>query len=136
MIQWWGPVIYEYYAGTEANGFCAIDSEEWLAHKGSVGRPLGAVVHILDDEFEELSAREEGNIYFEGGAKFEYHNAPEKTAASRSFSMRTNMVGTHWLWVTWNFSISFRDSTALNCSITTTVAPRRRNNIVKPRGAA
>jgi acyl-CoA synthetase (AMP-forming)/AMP-acid ligase II len=84
MIEWWGPVIYEYYAGTEGNGFCAIDSEQWLARKGSVGRPLNAIVHILDDAFEELPARKEGGIYFESDTKFEYHNAPEKTADSRS----------------------------------------------------
>ncbi len=84
MIQWWGPVIHEYYAGTEGNGFCAINSEEWLAHKGSVGRPLNATLHILDDQFEELPARKEGSIYFESAVKFEYHNAPEKTADGRS----------------------------------------------------
>ena len=84
MIEWWGPVLYEYYAGTEGNGFCAINSEEWLAHRGSVGRPLNAVVHILNDDFEELPAGEAGGIYFESDATFEYHNAPEKTAAGRS----------------------------------------------------
>jgi long-chain acyl-CoA synthetase len=83
MIDWWGPVIYEYYAGSEGNGFCAINSEEWLAHKGSVGRPLTTAVHILDDAFEEVAARKAGGIYFES-ASFEYHNAPEKTADSRS----------------------------------------------------
>ena len=84
MIEWWGPVLYEYYAGTEGNGFCAINSEEWLAHRGSVGRPLNAVVHILNDDFEELPAGEAGGIYFESDATFEYHNAPEKTADGRS----------------------------------------------------
>jgi acyl-CoA synthetase (AMP-forming)/AMP-acid ligase II len=84
MIEWWGPIIYEYYAGTEGNGFCAINSEEWLAHKGSVGRPLNAKVHILNDEFEEVGTGKEGGIYFESAVKFEYHNAPEKTADSRS----------------------------------------------------
>ena len=83
MIDWWGPVIYEYYAGSEGNGFCAINSEEWLAHKGSVGRSLTSAVHILDDDFEEVAARVEGGIYFDS-ASFEYHNAPEKTAAGRS----------------------------------------------------
>jgi long-chain acyl-CoA synthetase len=83
MIEWWGPVIHEYYAGTEGNGFCKIDSHEWLEHRGSVGKPLNAVVHILDDAFEEVGARKEGSIYFES-ATFEYHNAPEKTADSRS----------------------------------------------------
>ena len=84
MIDWWGPVIYEYYAGSEGNGFCALNSEEWLAHKGSVGRPLTATAHILNEAFEELPTGEAGGIYFESGAAFEYHNAPEKTADSRS----------------------------------------------------
>jgi acyl-CoA synthetase (AMP-forming)/AMP-acid ligase II len=84
MIGWWGPIIHEYYAGSEGNGFCAINSEDWLAHRGSVGRPLTAKVHILDDAFEEVPTGEAGAIFFESGATFEYHNAPEKTADSRS----------------------------------------------------
>ena len=50
MIEWWGPIIHEYYAGTEGNGFCYTNSEDWLAHKGSVGRPLLSEVHIVDAE--------------------------------------------------------------------------------------
>ncbi|MDX1648930.1 MAG: AMP-binding protein [Myxococcota bacterium] len=84
MIAWWGPVLHEYYAGTEGNGFCAIDSEQWLAHKGSVGRPLRGEIHILDDEGRELPPGETGTIYFGGGADFEYHNDPEKTRGARS----------------------------------------------------
>jgi long-chain acyl-CoA synthetase len=84
MIEWWGPVIHEYYAGSEGNGFCAINSEDWLAHKGSVGRPLTSKVHILDDAFEPVPAGESGAIFFESDATFEYHNAPEKTADGRS----------------------------------------------------
>jgi len=84
MIAWWGPILHEYYAGTEGNGFCAIDSAQWLAHKGSVGRGLTAKVHILDDELRELPVGEVGTVYFEGGAKYEYHNDPEKTASARS----------------------------------------------------
>jgi len=84
MIAWWGPVIHEYYAGTEGNGFCVIDSEQWLAHKGSVGRPLNATLHILDEEFRDLPPGREGAIYFESNVEFEYHNAPEKTVESRS----------------------------------------------------
>ena len=84
MIEWWGSKIMEYYAGTEGNGFCAITSEEWLEHKGSVGRPLLGVVHIVGEDGEEVSGpREEGTIYFESGSTFEYHNDPEKTASSR-----------------------------------------------------
>lgn len=84
MIEWWGPVLHEYYAGTEGNGFCAIDSAQWLAHKGSVGRALTGEIHILDDAGRELPPGETGTVYFGGGARFEYHNAPEKTEASRS----------------------------------------------------
>jgi acyl-CoA synthetase (AMP-forming)/AMP-acid ligase II len=91
MIEWWGPVLHEYYAGTEGNGFCAIDSEQWLTHKGSVGRALQGKVHILDDEGNELPTGEIGTIYFGEGAEFEYHNDPEKTAASRSKEGHTTL---------------------------------------------
>jgi len=84
MIEWWGPVLYEYYAGTESNGFTSITSPDWLAHPGSVGRALNAKVHILDDEGKELAPGQPGAIYFEGATAFEYHNAPEKTASSRT----------------------------------------------------
>ncbi len=83
MIEWWGPVIHEYYAGSEGNGFVAINSEDWLAHRGSVGRPLTAALHICDDEGEEVPNSESGTIYFEGGGEFEYYNDKEKTAESR-----------------------------------------------------
>ena len=84
MIAWWGPMIYEYYAGTEGNGFVAINSQEWLDHKGSVGKPLLGAIHILNDDGDELPTGEAGTIYFEGGAQFEYHNDAAKTASSRS----------------------------------------------------
>jgi acyl-CoA synthetase (AMP-forming)/AMP-acid ligase II len=83
MIDWWGPVIYEYYAGTEGNGFVAIDSEQWLKHKGSVGIPLTAQVHVCDDEGNEVDQGETGTIYFEGGGEFEYYHDDAKTKESR-----------------------------------------------------
>jgi long-chain acyl-CoA synthetase len=83
MIAWWGPIISEYYAGTEGNGFCAINSEEWLRKKGSVGRGMTAEVKICDEDGNPLPARSEGTVYFSGGGEFEYHNSPEKTAESR-----------------------------------------------------
>ncbi len=83
MIEWWGPIIHEYYAGTEGNGFVYCNSEEWLAHPGTVGRALIGEIHIVDDEGNELPPGEEGTIYFSGGGEFEYHGDPEKTAASR-----------------------------------------------------
>ena len=83
MIEWWGPVIDEYYAGTEGNGFCAINSTEWLQKKGSVGRPLLGEIHICDDDGSELATLEPGTIFFGKGGEFEYHNDPDKTASSR-----------------------------------------------------
>jgi long-chain acyl-CoA synthetase len=83
MIEWWGPVLYEYYAGTEGNGFVQLNSEEWLAHRGSVGKPLNCEIHICDDDGNELPVGESGTIYFGGGGQFEYHNDPGKTAQSR-----------------------------------------------------
>jgi len=85
MIKWWGPVIYEYYAGTEGNGSTAITSEEWLRHKGSVGQAAGnCTIHILDDDGRELPLGEVGTVYFEGGGQFEYLHDRDKTEASRS----------------------------------------------------
>ena len=83
MIDWFGPVIREYYAGSEGNGFVYCNTEQWLTHKGTVGAPIGCVLHIVDDDGQELPAGESGTIYFEGGATFEYHNDPEKTKSSR-----------------------------------------------------
>ena len=82
MIDWWGDIVGEYYAGTEGNGFCAISSAEWLAHPGSVGRNLTARTKICDDDGHELPVGEEGNVFFAGGASFEYHNDPAKTRSA------------------------------------------------------
>ncbi len=68
MIEWWGPIIHEYYAGTEGNGFVYTGSAEWLTHPGTVGRAVLGTVHIVDDDGEELPTGEPGTIYFEGGA--------------------------------------------------------------------
>ncbi len=83
IIEWWGPVVHEYYAGTEGNGFVYCNSEMWLGHPGTVGLPIGCTVHIVGDDGAALPAGESGTIYFEGGSTFEYHNDPEKTASSR-----------------------------------------------------
>ena len=85
MIDWWGPILHEYYAGTEGNGSTTITSEEWLSHKGSVGKPAGECkVHIMDDEGVVLPTGEAGGVYFEGGGQFEYLHDEEKTNASRT----------------------------------------------------
>jgi acyl-CoA synthetase (AMP-forming)/AMP-acid ligase II len=86
MIEWWGPVLHEYYAGTEGNGFVYTNSEDWLAHPGSVGKALIGSLHIVDEETgEEVPVGEAGTVYFEGenAATFQYHNDPEKTEKSR-----------------------------------------------------
>jgi len=81
MIDWWGPIIVEYYSSSEGAGFTLIDSNDWLAHKGSVGRPLFGVPHVLDDDGNELAPGDVGTIWFsEIHNKFEYHNEPEKTS--------------------------------------------------------
>ena len=82
IIDWFGPIVHEFYAGSEGNGFCAIGPEEWLAHPGSVGRCLTGTVHILGEEGEELGRGETGQIWFESQTRFEYHKDPEKTASS------------------------------------------------------
>lgn len=83
MIEWWGPVLHEYYAGTEGNCFMYVNSEDWLAHPGTVGRPVLGEIHVLDEGGEELPPGETGVLYFDKGPQFEYHGDPEKTASSR-----------------------------------------------------
>ncbi|BEV02121.1 acyl-CoA synthetase [Novosphingobium olei] len=80
MIDWWGPILKEYYAGTEGNGFTFIGSEDWLTHPGSVGRVITGVIHICDENGDEVPTGTEGQVFFEGGGVFEYHNDPAKTA--------------------------------------------------------
>jgi acyl-CoA synthetase (AMP-forming)/AMP-acid ligase II len=82
MIEWWGPLINEYYAGSEGNGFCALDSEQWLSHPGSVGKSVLGGIHICDELGEELPLGEAGQIWFESPQRFEYHNDPVKTAGA------------------------------------------------------
>ncbi len=80
MLEWWGPIIHEYYAGTEDVGSTWITAEEWLAHPGSVGRPVEPA-HIVGPDGSELPIGEEGVVYFEGGRPFEYHNNPDATSS-------------------------------------------------------
>ena len=91
MIDWWGPIIYEYYAGSEGNGFCAINSDEWLSHKGSVGRAMVGVIHICDDDGNEVAVGESGTIFFADGPTFEYHNDADKTQSSKHFNGWTTL---------------------------------------------
>ena len=79
MIDWWGPVICEYYSSSEGVGFTLIDSEDWLNHPGSVGRPLTGIPKILDDNLQELPVGEVGQIYFAEVVRCEYFDEPGKT---------------------------------------------------------
>ncbi|WAL49269.1 acyl-CoA synthetase [Rhodococcus pyridinivorans] len=80
MIEWWGPILSEYYSSTELNGMTLVDTDEWLRKPGTVGRSVLGVAHICGEDGEELSAGQVGTIYFERDAlPFEYHNAPDKT---------------------------------------------------------
>ncbi len=80
MIDWFGPRIYEYYSATEGSGFTAISSEEWLAHKGSVGRSLLGEIRIVGEDGKLLGPNETGRVFFHGGPPVSYHKDAEKTA--------------------------------------------------------
>jgi long-chain acyl-CoA synthetase len=84
LIGWFGPIVREFYSATENYLFTEIDSQEWLAHPGSVGRPIAGIPHILDDQGNELPPGETGTIWSEGGPQFEYLNDKEKTAQTRN----------------------------------------------------
>ncbi|WP_345944763.1 AMP-binding protein [Variovorax sp. dw_954] len=81
-IEWWGPVVTEYYGGSESIGLTALYSDEALQRPGSVGRPVLGTVHIVGAGGEALPAGQQGAIYFSGTPRFEYHNDPVKTAAA------------------------------------------------------
>ncbi len=80
MMEWFGPIIHEYYGGTEGFAGTIIGPDEWLTHPGSVGKPFGPV-HVIGEDGAELPAGESGELYFEGGPEFEYFKDPAKTAA-------------------------------------------------------
>ena len=97
MIEWWGPVLSEYYAGSEGNGFTFINSEQWLAHKGSVGTALIGIIRICDEDGNEVPPRTEGTVYFEGGTAFSYHNDEEKTADATNKHGWTTLGDVGWV---------------------------------------
>jgi long-chain acyl-CoA synthetase len=84
MIDWWGPVVFEYYAGSEGTGMTIIDSAGWLSHKGSVGPAIVGELHIVGEDGEEVPQGEIGTVYFGNGPAFEYYGEPEKTAGAHS----------------------------------------------------
>src|SRR4051794_5402454 len=84
MIDWWGPILHEFYSSTELNGMTVIGPEEWLTKQGSVGRAALGILHICDERGNELPTREVGLVYFERDVvPFDYHNDPAKTRAAQ-----------------------------------------------------
>jgi acyl-CoA synthetase (AMP-forming)/AMP-acid ligase II len=85
MLEWWGPVVHEYYASTEAIGVCAITPREWLEHPGSVGRAIVGKAHAVDEESgEELPCGIAGTLYFSDGPAVRYHKDPAKSDSIRN----------------------------------------------------
>jgi long-chain acyl-CoA synthetase len=84
MIDWWGPILVEYYAGTEGNGMTAVDAATWLTKPGTVGRAVYGAIRICADDGTELPAGQTGTVYFEQDeVPFAYHNDPDKTLAAQ-----------------------------------------------------
>ena len=93
MIDWWGPIIHEYYGATEGLGFTACNSAEWLAHRGTVGRVLLGELKVLDDDMQPLPTGTPGTLWFKTATPFEYFNDPAKTAEARSADGSMSTVG-------------------------------------------
>ncbi len=80
MLDWWGPIVHEYYGGTEGAGLCWVTPQEWLARPGTVGRAVLGRVEIVGPDGAVLGAGEDGLVYFAEGNTFRYHNDAPKTA--------------------------------------------------------
>jgi long-chain acyl-CoA synthetase len=93
MINWWGPIIHEYYGATEGLGFTACDSHEWLAHRGTVGKVLFGELHILDENMQECPVGTSGTVWFKTASAFEYFNDPDRTREARSPDGSMSTVG-------------------------------------------
>jgi long-chain acyl-CoA synthetase len=99
MIDWWGPVLVEYWGATEGGVCTLVGSRDWLDHPGTVGRTVPAYdVFAVDDDGRRLAAGETGTLYCRHTQlprPFEYHRAAEKTAASylESGAFTTGDVG-------------------------------------------
>ncbi len=93
MIAWWGPIIHEYYGATEGLGFTACNTEEWLAHKGSVGKVMLGDLHILDEDGQPSPPGVPGEIWFKTASEFSYFNDDEKTREASSSDGSMSTVG-------------------------------------------
>jgi long-chain acyl-CoA synthetase len=93
MIEWWGPIIHEYYGATEGLGFSALDSHEWLAHKGSVGKVILGELRVLDEDGKECPEGEPGELWFKTATQFSYFNNDSKTQEAMSADGTLSTVG-------------------------------------------
>jgi long-chain acyl-CoA synthetase len=93
MIDWWGPVLLEYYSATELLGWAECDSNEWLSHRGTVGKVVSGEISVLDDDMRPVPRGESGTLWFKTMSEFSYFNEPEKTAESRSPDGTMTTVG-------------------------------------------
>lgn len=93
MIEWWGPIIHEYYGATEGLGFTACNSHEWLANKGTVGKVMLGELHVLDDDGNECEPGVSGELWFKTATEFSYFNNEEKTRSAQSADGTMSTVG-------------------------------------------
>ncbi|MDQ8726901.1 AMP-binding protein [Bradyrhizobium sp. LHD-71] len=93
MIDWWGPIIHEYYGATEGLGFATCDTGEWLTHRGTVGKVLLGELHVLDEEMQACAKGTPGTLWFKTATAFQYFNDPAKTAEARSPDGSLSTVG-------------------------------------------
>src|SRR6202158_6197423 len=93
MIEWWGPIIHEYYGATEGLGFAACDSAQWLAHRGTVGKVMLGDLHVLDENMQPRPKGTPGTLWFKTATPFEYFNDSAKTAEARSPDGSMSTVG-------------------------------------------
>ena len=93
MIDWWGPILLEYYSATELLGFAVCDSPQWLSHRGTVGEVVAGEVHVLDENMQPAAKGQPGTLWFKTMSEFAYFNDPAKTAESRSPDGTMTTVG-------------------------------------------
>lgn len=93
MIEWWGPIIHEYYSSTEGLGLAYCNSAEWLEHKGTVGRIIAGKLHILDEDQQPVPSGQPGELWFDRTGDFEYYQDEEKTRESTSSDGTKSTVG-------------------------------------------
>ena len=93
MIDWWGPILLEYYSATELLGFAVCDSEQWLSHRETVGEVVAGEVYVLDEHMQPVAKGEPGTLWFKTMSEFAYFNDPVKTTESRSPDGTMTTVG-------------------------------------------